>query len=116
MDKIRIEGISVNALIGTLPHERIRRQNLIIDIEVGLDLKPAAESDDLFKSVDYSDIERRTLQIVADSYFYLLESLAGAIGKMLLSYDPVQYGKVSIFKAAGSAAGRGVRIEMEFVK
>lgn len=116
MDKIRIEGISANALIGTLPHERIRKQNLLIDIEVGLDLKGAADSDDLFKSVDYSEIERRTLQIVADSYFYLLESLAGAIGKMLLSYDLVQYGKVSIFKAAGSAAGKGVRIEMEFVK
>ena len=116
MDKIRIEGISVNALIGTLPHERLRRQRLLIDIEVGLDLKPAAESDDLFKSVDYSEIESRTCQIVSESSFYLLEALAGAIGRMLLSYDLVQYGKVSIFKAAGSAAGKGVRIEMEFAK
>ena len=116
MDKIRIEGISVNALIGTLPHERIRRQNLTIDIEVGVDLKAAAASDDLFKSVDYSEIERQTLEIVSESSFYLLEALAGAIGKMLLSYDLVQYGKVSLFKAAGSAAGKGVRIEMEFLK
>ena len=116
MDKIRIEGISVNALIGTLPRERVHRQNLLIDIEVGLDLKPAAETDDLFKSVDYSDIERRTLEIASESSFYLLEALAGAIGKMLLSYDLVQYGKVSLFKAAGSAAGKGVHIEMEFSK
>lgn len=116
MDKIRLEGISVNALIGTLPHERCRRQNLIIDIEIGLDLKEAALTDDLFKSVDYSDIEKRTLRIVEESSFYLLEALAGAIGKMLLSYELVRYGKVSLFKAAGSAAGKGVRVEMEFEK
>lgn len=116
MDKIRIEGISVNALIGTLPHERTRRQNLLIDLEIGLDLKPAARTDDLFKSVDYSEIERRTLEIVSGSSFYLLEALAGAVGEMLLSYELVRYGKVSIFKAAGSQAGRGVRIEMEFQK
>lgn len=116
MDKIRIEAISVNTIIGTLDHERIRRQNLIIDIEVGLDLKPAAFSDDLFKSVDYSEIERRTVEIAAQNSFFLLEALAGAIGKMLLSYELVQYGKVSIFKAAGSAAGKGVRVEMEFEK
>lgn len=116
MDKIRIEGISVNALIGTLPHERCRRQNLLIDIEIGLDLKPAAVSDDLFKSVDYSEIEKRTLEIVSGSSFYLLEALAGAIGEMLLSYELVQYGRVSLFKAAGSCAGKGVRVEMEFLK
>lgn len=116
MDKIRIEEISVNALIGTLPHERIRRQNLLIDIEIGLDLKAAAETDDLFKSVDYSEIEKRTLKIASESSFYLLEALAGAVGKMLLSYPLVQYGRVAIFKKAGSAAGKGVRIEMEFEK
>lgn len=116
MDKIIIDSISVNAIIGTLPHERIRRQNLLIDIEAGLDLKPAAETDDLFKSVDYSEIERRTVEICEGSSFQLLEALAGAIGKMLLSYDLVQYGKVAIFKKAGSAAGKGVRIVMEFEK
>ena len=114
MDKILIEGISVNAVIGTLPHERIRRQNLLIDIEIALDLKNAAATDDLFQSVDYSEIERRTVEIAENSSFQLLEALAGAVGNMLLSYALVQSARVSIFKAAGSAAGRGVRVIMEF--
>ena len=36
MDRILIENITVNAIIGTLPHERIRRQMLVIDIEISL--------------------------------------------------------------------------------
>lgn len=114
MDKIRIEGIAVRPIIGTLPHERLRRQQLIIDVEIGLDLKKAAEKDDLTLSVDYSEIERRTVEIAENSSFYLLEALAGAIGNMLLSYGSVQYGKVALFKAAASVAGKGVRVEMEF--
>ena len=114
MDKILIEGISVNAIIGTLDHERVRRQNLLIDIEISLDLKKAAATDDLFQSVDYSEIERRTVEIAETSSFKLLEALAGALGNMLLSYELVQSARVSLFKAAGSAAGRGVRVVMEF--
>ena len=114
MDKILIEGISVNAIIGTLAHERVRRQNLLIDIEISLDLKKAAATDDLFQSVDYSEIERRTVEIAEASSFKLLEALAGAVGNMLLSYELVQRARVSLFKAAGSAAGRGVRVVMEF--
>lgn len=114
MDKIIIEGISVNAIIGTLPHERIRRQNLLVDIEIALDLKKAAATDDLFQSVDYSEIERRTVEIAETSSYKLLEALAGAVGDMLLSYPLVQNARVSLFKAAGSAAGRGVRVVMEF--
>ena len=116
MDKIILEGISVNAVIGTLPHERIRRQNLLIDIEISLDLKKAAASDDLFQSVDYSEIEKRTLEIAQTSSFQLLEALAGRVGEMLLSYELVSQAKVSLFKAAGSTAGKGVRIVMEFEK
>ena len=114
MDKILIEGISVNAIIGTLAHERVRRQNLLIDIEISLDLKKAAATDDLFQSVDYSEIERRTVEIAETSSFKLLEALAGAVGNMLLSYELVPRARVSLFKAAGSAAGRGVRVVMEF--
>ena len=114
MDKIRMEGIAVNAIIGTLPHERRRRQRLLIDVELGLDLKAAAERDDLALSVDYSEVERRTVEIAENGSFRLLEALGGALGAMLLSYEPVRYGKVSLFKAAGSAAGKGVRVEMEF--
>lgn len=114
MDKILIEGISVNAIIGTLAHERVRRQNLLIDIEISLDLKKAAATDDLFQSVDYSEIERRTVEIAETSSFKLLEALAGAVGNMLLSYELVQCARVFLFKAAGSAAGRGVRVVMEF--
>ena len=116
MDTLRIEQIAVNALIGTLPHEQLHRQQLLIDVEIGLDLKEAARLDDLGASVDYSEIERRTVEIAENSSFLLLEALAGAVGNMLLSYAPVQRAKVGIFKAAGSAAGRGVRVEMEFCK
>jgi len=114
MDRIYLHKIRVNALVGELPHERIRRQALLIDLKIELDLHPAAESDDLTRSVDYAEIERRAVEIAENSSFHLQEALAGAIGKMIMSYEPVCGCCVTLTKPAGSSAGSGAGVELEF--
>ena len=98
MDKIIIRDLRVNALIGTLPQERLRRQELSITLELELDLGPAGETDDLALSVDYSEIERRTAQLAENSHFQLLEALGAAVKKLLLEYPPIMSGAIRIVK------------------
>ena len=52
MAKITISNLRGNAIIGTLPHERIRRQELILTVEFDYDARAAACGDDLMASVD----------------------------------------------------------------
>ena len=98
MDKIIIRDLRVNALIGTLPHERSRRQELDITLELDLDLTAAGEADDLTLSVDYSEIERRVAELAENSHFRLLEALGTAVKKLLLEYPPVAAGSIRIVK------------------
>lgn len=98
MDKIIIRDLRVNALIGTLPHEQLRRQELDITLELELDLAPAGETDDLTLSVDYSEIERRVAELAENSRFKLLEALGSAIEKILLEYPLLAGGTIRIVK------------------
>ncbi len=98
MDKIIIRDLRVNALIGTLPQEQLRRQCLILTLELELDLGPAGEADDLTLSVDYSEIERRVAELAENSHFRLLEALGAAVKKLLLEYPPVAAGSIRIVK------------------
>ena len=98
MDKIIIRDLRVNALIGTLPCEQQRRQELDITLELDLDLAPAGEADDLTLSVDYSEIERRVAELAENSHFQLLEALGAAVGKLLLGYPPLAGGTIRIVK------------------
>ena len=113
MDKIVIRDLRANAVIGTLEHERTRPQELCVTLEMELDLAAAGASDDLAKSVDYSEVERRALELIECSRFRLVEALCSALGKLLLEYAPVRRARVTVVK--GRALSRSqVEVSMDF--
>lgn len=113
MDKVIIRDLRANAVIGTLEHERSRPQELRATLELELDLSGAGAADDLTLSVDYSEIERRALEIMENSRFRLVEALGSALGKMLLEYAPVRRAGVRIEKPRALRSSQ-VEIVMEF--
>ena len=116
MGKVKINLLHFNAVIGTLPEERIRRQQLIVDLEFDYDAQAAASSDDLNLSVDYSAVEKRVAQLVENSSFALLEALAGAIGREILSFPQVTRTQVTITKPAASAFGGMISFTDEYLR
>ena len=113
MDKIIIRDLRANALIGTLEHEHTRRQEIRADLELFLDLHPAGRSDDLVRSVDYSEIARRAQEIMSTSRFRLLEALGEALGNMLLEYPQTERALVHLEKTR-ALYGAAAEIVMEF--
>ena len=116
MDLIHINGLRVNTAIGCMPAERERRQGITLDVEIGLDLSKAAVSDDLSDTVNYAKVEERIHALVAGSEFRLIEALAGAVGRLVLEYDPVKLVKVRVEKPGGARYARSVTAELEFRK
>ena len=114
MGTIKISHLQVNAIIGTLAHEKIRRQNLLLDLEFDYDSKSAAANDDLFASVDYSAVERAVVKCVNESRFALLETLALAVGRSVLDFEKVERCKVVISKPAASSFGALISYTEEF--
>ncbi|MEA3406017.1 MAG: dihydroneopterin aldolase [Pseudomonadota bacterium] len=79
MDKIFIEGLKTQAIIGIYDWERENRQPLIFDIELSLPISQAAKSDAINDTVDYKQVCDELIELVNDSRFELLESLVEAI-------------------------------------
>lgn len=114
MDKIIISALRVNTIIGTLPHERLHRQELLIDMEIRTPLGAAALSDDLNDTVNYAEIEERAAAIAEGSSFLLIEALAGAIGRMIMEYPAVAGCTVRINKPRALKYSRCVAVEIDF--
>ena len=96
MDIIRLSGLRANPVIGVYPAERTRRQAVVIDVEIGLDLSRAAAGDALEDTVNYAEIEERIVRLTEESGFLLIERLAGAIGELVLEYPPVEQVRVRV--------------------
>ncbi|HET7480445.1 MAG TPA: dihydroneopterin aldolase [Rubrobacteraceae bacterium] len=98
-DRILLEGMVFTGRHGTLPAERELGQPFVVDIEMRLDLRPAGSSDDLTKTVDYSEVHRMSRAIVEGEPVGLTETLAERIAAAVMENFPlVEAVKVKVTK------------------
>jgi len=75
-DRIFLEELEVDCIIGVNDWERMVKQTVSIDYEIPCDIRPAAETDDIEQALDYKSISKWIIDFVEESEFYLIESLA----------------------------------------
>lgn len=112
MDKIFINGMTVSAIIGTLPHERTAPQEITVDAILECDMKKAGKSDNLFDAVDYSAVEKNICETVKNSSFFLLEALADKIAETCLAFEGVSGVTVKIDKPKAAVFSKSIAIEI----
>ena len=98
-------------------HEREQREDqpFHVDVELGLDLRPAGADDDLTRTVDYGAVFETCRAIVESTRFQLIEALAEAIAHELLADFPIDEVIVRVRKPNapidGTFAYAGVEID-----
>ena len=97
-DKIFIKNLSVSCRVGIAESERRRRQSVIVDVCIFLDLRGAGISDDLKKTLSYSEIRKNVFDFASKGEFKLLESIAEGIASLLLQNDAATKVNVSVRK------------------
>jgi dihydroneopterin aldolase len=98
-DRILLTDMVFHGRHGTLQAEHELGQPFIVSIELRLDLQPAGTSDDLTKTVDYSEVHRAARDIVEGVPVQLTESLAEKIAAATLDEHPaVEAVKVKVAK------------------
>ncbi|CAN5312500.1 dihydroneopterin aldolase [soil metagenome] len=98
-DRILLHGMVFHGRHGTLSAERELGQPFVVDVELHLDLRPAGLSDDLEKTVDYSEVHRRAREIVEGEPVNLTETIAERIASEILEeHPPVRSVRVRVAK------------------
>lgn len=84
-DEIALTGIRARGFHGVLEHERQDGQDFVVDVRLGVDLSPAAESDDLQRTVDYAEVAALVVQVVQGPAADLVETVAGRVADQVLA-------------------------------
>jgi 7,8-dihydroneopterin aldolase/epimerase/oxygenase len=85
--RIEVRDLRALGVHGVLPQEQDKAQPFSLDLDVWLDPTPAGASDDLVDTVDYGELVERSLAVVEQRSFALLEALAAAVGDEVLGTD-----------------------------
>lgn len=88
MDKLIINGLDIWARIGVTAAEREVGQWLVATVEVGCNLAPAGQSDDLNDTLSYAEIAQTVHDIGSSTTCNLLEYMAEQMCQAVLSQFP----------------------------
>lgn len=113
MDKIFIEGLQIETVIGVFDWEREIKQTVTIDLEMSKDIRPAAASDDLQYALDYKAISDRIIEFVEASSFQLIETMAESIAELVRQEFGVDWLRLTLGKPGAVPAARTVGVQIE---
>lgn len=97
-DRIVVSGIEVFAYHGVHEEEIENGQLFSVDVEMQLDLQPAASSDDLADTIDYGTVAERVHERVTGERWNLIEKVATRVADLLLEDQRVAAATVTIHK------------------
>lgn len=106
MDIIYLNDLRIDTIIGIYDWERRTRQTVILDIEMGTDIRKAAKTDHIDDTLNYKAVAKRLIAFVSDSEFQLVETLAERITEIILNEFDVPWCRLRLNK---QGAVRGVR-------
>ena len=113
MDKIFLNELKVDTVIGIWEWERKIRQTVIIDLEMSADIAKAAATDSVEDTLNYKSVAKRIQEFVADSSFQLVETMAEQIAAIIRDEFDVQWVKVRVNKPGAIRGSRDVGVLIE---
>ena len=113
MDKVFIEGLEIEALIGIYDWERRIRQPLLFDLEMGFDNRVPAASDAITDTLDYKAVSKRLIAFVSQSDFGLVETLAERCAEIVLREFNVATVRLKLSKPGAVRGARAVGVIIE---
>ena len=113
MDKVFIEGLQIDALIGIYDWERRIRQPLVFDIEMAFDNRVPAATDAIDDTLNYKAVSKRVIEYVSASDFGLVETLAERVAAIILDEFGVQHVALKLSKPGAVRGARAVGVMIE---
>lgn len=113
MDRVFIENLTIETVIGIFDWERDIRQTVSLDLEMDFDIRQAAATDAIADTLDYKSVAKRLIRFVERSEFQLVETLAEKCAAIVLAEFPVEHLKLKLSKpgAVRGSSAVGVIIE-----
>jgi dihydroneopterin aldolase len=113
MDTVFINDLRIETIIGIYDWERKVRQTISLDLEMGADIRRAAETDAIDDTLNYKAVAKRLIAFVEDSEFQLVETLAEKIAAIVLSEFSVPWLRLTVHKPGAVRGSRDVGVVIE---
>jgi D-erythro-7,8-dihydroneopterin triphosphate epimerase len=111
---IRISNLRLRTLIGFNPEERVKKQDVVINIEIDYRINPEILADQVEEALNYKTVTKRTIALVEDGQFLLLEKLVADILEICSEHPSVNAARVTVDKPHALRFADSVSLTLEY--
>lgn len=113
MDIVYIKELEIRTVIGIYDWEREIRQTVSIDLDMATDIRPAAATEDISKTLDYKAVSKRLIAFIEGAEFLLIETMAEEVAAIVLAEFPVSWLRLRLGKPGAVTGARDVGVIIE---
>jgi dihydroneopterin aldolase len=106
--------LKIPCVVGVYPSERLKKQNLFVDLSVQIPFEACAKKDTLEKTVDYSVLAHALSRLALLRKYKLLETFAvEALSLIFKKWPQVSWAKIHIRKTSAIPQARDAFVSLE---
>ncbi len=113
MDIIFLRDLRIDTIIGIYDWERETPQTVVLDLEMGADIRRAAHSDRIEDTLNYKAVAKRLMAFVGESRYQLVETLAERCAALLLEEFDLTWVRLTVNKQGAVSGARDVGVIIE---
>jgi D-erythro-7,8-dihydroneopterin triphosphate epimerase len=110
---IRITNLRLRTLIGFNPEERVKKQDVVINIEIDYTINAAVLEDHVDEALNYKTVTKQVIELVEDGQFLLLEKLVADVLALCTEHPSVNAARVTVDKPHALRFADSVSLTLE---
>jgi len=111
---INIKNLRLRTLIGFNPEERIKKQDVVLNIEIKYTIDNGVLQDNVDDALNYKVITKKVINHVEQGQFLLLEKLVADVLTVCSEHPSVQFARVTIDKPHALRFADSVSLTLEY--
>ena len=111
---IRISNLRLRTFIGFNPEERVKKQDVVLNIEIRYAISSAALQDEVEHALNYKTITKRIIDHVENGQFLLLEKLVADVLALCSDHPDIRFSRVTIDKPHALRFADSVSLSLDY--
>lgn len=111
---INIRDLRLRTFIGFNPEERVKQQDVVVNIEIHYPATQALLEDQIEGALNYKNISKQVISHVEQGHFLLLEKLVADVLAICADHPSVTYAKVTIDKPHALRFADSVALTLDY--
>lgn len=112
-DLILIRDLRIDTIIGIEPEERVRRQPVVLHLDLAADVGRAAATENIDDALNYDALSQRLRAFVEASDFQLIETLSERIAALVIEEFGVPWLRLELRKPEALPGSTDVGVVIE---